>query len=755
MATLNLINSLGKRGVSYGLYSLPADVDDTDFHSQYFVVSEFNTAFTAGKNAFSINGSPHLLNQSEIYIECIDSNGNNLYIELAENSNANGIINNTYKAASSGRLFSIYVFDDTSDGVGWIILYGTLSNGKTVKWMQNITINRALSNESTVRFYQVPTFNVESSISPVINFSIGSQLVSLVKFTGKGNGLAINPPKDTSLATINKVTTDIDYRFTFTTPIVNDFTPDNAGFTSQMIGSTLVLYVHSIQPPASKDIISISQTSSFTIKDIINNNTLIVSDPFTYKDDNGNDIVTNVIGADFNIEYPYISYNNSAEQYQTASIGNFTYTLQASYADITYTNLRTFTGYVARHKLYAKSIVKNSDYSLVSDSPITPNELLIDQNTLNTYYNNLGKFYNDQHIANYWHTSSNNLTMSHTPTYAIDSTFVTTPNLSSLTGSDYIIVKNNSDPGNSNNATYFPYNETQQIIQSGSSYDSNFIELNSNTQYKIILSAVIHKKYSDNAKLDLYFTSSLPGAPLEKNYTKNFGIKLMELNTNTSGSIIDFTDSYTFYTPQHDLFGTLVIVPSKCNIHIKNISLSVFGDDGYSPDTFSLRIPWPVSIANETYQIKAELFDVNSNLVYSDLNIVQSFDPSGQSLTPNVNGGITDTLVVNNLYVSQSIVIANGDLEIPNIPPRLGLIPYLYQSRIISIGPDGGLVFTPITDVSCDDEHIQVTLGDAYNVYDPTPTAIKQSLTAQYDGISSGRKIYFDQFGTKIIETGP
>ncbi len=751
MATLNLINSLGNNGVSYGLYSLPADVNDTNAQSQYFVVSEFNSTFTAGKNAFSINGSPYLLNNSEIYVECLDSNGNNLYIEVAENSNASGIVNNVYQSAASSRLFSIYVFNDTANGIGWIILYGTLTNGKTVKWIQNITIDKTLSNTSVVRFYQTPTFDIESSISPAINSSIGSQLVSLINFTGSGYGLCVNPPKDTSLDTINKVATNVDYRFVFTSPIVNDSTPDSGGLTSQMVGSSLTAYISSIHLPSSKETLSLSQTSSFTIKEVLNNNTLIVDTPFTYQNYQGNQLITNIIAAKFFIQYTYINYNNTASQYQTASIGTVSYPVKNSYADITYTNLRTFTGYVARHKIYAKSLMSTSDYDLISDSPISSNELLIDQNTLNTYYNNLGIFYNSKQITNYWHTSSNHITMSHTPTYAINSMLITSPNPSSLTGSDYIIVKNNSCPSASNNATYFPYNSIQQLAQSGSSYDSNFIELNANTQYKIIFSAVINKQFSAAAKLDLYFTSSSPGASQETNFTNNFGIKLMELNANQSGSIIDFTDSYTFYTPQHDLFGTLVIVPNSCTIRVKQISFSVFGDDGYSPDTFFTRIPWPVSIANEAFQIKSELFDVNSKLIYSDLNIIQNFDPSGSSLPPNITGSNIITT-----EVSASITIpANGKFSFSQIPARTSIIPYLYQTRVLAINDDGTLAFTPMIDISGDDEHIQVIIGDANQAYDPNPTEIRLSLTSQYDGISSGRKIYVDSSGNKIIETTP
>ncbi len=756
MATLNLLNSFGRLGTSYGLYSLKADVIDSQYSSQYFAVSNFNSTLTAGKNAFSINGTPYLLNNAAIYIECLDSSGNNLYIDLARNSDNTATSNNVYTRASTEMLYSIYVFDNTADGVGWIILYGTLVNGKTVKWIQNITINKSLPNQSSVLFYQVPTFDIQSVTIPALNYALGSSLVQVVNLSGDGHTLAVNPTKDTPLNSINVTTTLVDYRFTWNNTSINNSTSDILAFSSQMEGYPIVLNINSITTPGTyTGVTSISQTASFTILNVLTNNTLQLDHPFTYPDAYGNDVVTNIVDANFSIEYPYVNYNSNTNLYETGSTGNTSYTVQNSYADITYTNLRTFTGYVASHNIYARSLLTPSDFTLVASAPISYTELLTDNNTSNTYYSSIGIFYNSQSIHNHYFTSSNNLSMSNTPTYAIDSMLISSGNPSVLTGSDYIIVKNSSDPGQSANATYVPYDETQYLNESGSAYDSNFIQLLANVQHQIVFSAVINKSYSANAKLTLYFTSSIPEASKEMNFTNNFGVKLLELIANESGSVIDFTDDYTFYTPQNTLYGTLVIVPTLCTAYIKNISLTIFGDDGFSPDAFVTQIPWPVTIANEGFEIIAELLDNNGNVIYSDLNAVQGFDVYGQSLLPSGGGGSSGNVTVNNLTVVDSLTVESGVVEFPNIPPRDNTIPNLYQTRVISVNSSGEVVFTPITDVTADDEHITVTLGDPTNVYDVTPTTIQLSLTSQYNGINSGRKITFDSNGNKVIETGP
>ena len=750
--SLNLINSFGLSGVNYGIYTEPADVLDTDYLSRYFVVSDFNPTFSAGKNSLCINGSSFLANGSEILIECIDSGGNRLYIELAKysNSNAQG---NTYTESGGTKVYSIYVFGDTQDGIGKLVLYGMLTDGRTVKWIQNIVINKALKNSSTVRFYQSPTIEIESEVVPVLSSTLSSGTISNKTLNGKVQGLAVNPQKSTILTSVNRVNTDVDYRLTLTSPIVTDVTMDSDEFNSQMIGSIVTLNVNTIQSPNSQQYVSVSQTASFVIKNVLNSSTIQIDSPYYYQDGNGNSSITNIVDANISISYPFINYNDAISSYQTSNIGGTLYTVKQSYADITYRNIRTFSGYVARHKIYRKSMLSNSDFSIVADEPIYPNEILMDDLTQNKYYDLLGKFYNDQHISRYWLSSSTNLSLSHTPSFAVDSMLISSPNPASLTGSDYVIVKNDSIPSG-RNANYIPYDPIVVASQSGSSYDSNFMELKANTQYIIETSTFINKsKDETNANVTLYFTSSIPEASSEENYTDKFGIKIIEISANKTGSSADFINSYAFFTPKSDLYGTIVIVPTKCNVHIKNISFRTYGDDGFSPDEFTTRIPWPVNTANECFQIKAELFNVDGGLIYSNLNIIQSFDPSGSTLIPFVPGGgdYQDLVVSGSLYVSKSIVTEFGDVYIPNIVARPG-VPDVSQSRFVSVRADGALVFDPLVDVSSDDKYIYVSTGDGTNrVMSGINTS--KTLTSRYDS-AGGRKIYWIG-GVKYIETNP
>jgi len=725
---LNLLPSFGKQGVSYGLSTIIADVNDTQYLSKYFVISEFSSKFTAGRNSFSLNGSTFLLPGSEIFIECLDSAGHNLFIEMATTTDATAK-SYAYKEGTS-YIFSIHVYNDIADGVGKIICYGTLADNRTVKWQQNIIIDKTLNNSSRVRFYNDPILEVNSVLTPVLNSDISLNTKQPVVFAGNGYSLAIIPQKDTNFSSVNMRNTNIDYRFVVDSPsVIGNILDDKDGFNSQMIGSKIILSINKIQKPfSSQEIIPTEQNFSSIISNVTTNNTLRLTTPYFYSDQNNNQIITNISDANFVITYPYINYNLTSS-YQTSSINDISYIIKQSYADIIYRNIRTFTGFLARHKIYRKSLVSNADFSVIADEPIFVNEQLRDNLTQNKFYELLGKFYNDQHISRYWFTSSNNLQMVHTPNVFIDSCQLTSSNYNSLLGNDYIIVKNDS-VNIDRNAIYIPFNLDQFNNTSGSAYDSNFIALKSNVQYILQVDAVIQKDYpSVDSRLEFYFTSSISAAKSNQNFNSKYGIKLATLNADKMGNYNNFNNEYFFFIPQEDLYGTMVIVPYKCQPYLKNISFRVYGDDGFSPDLFISRVPWPIVIPNEAYQIKSELFDINHNLVYSNLYVVQNFDPSGSSLTPYIpGGGIYQTTFFPTLTPRSDSEISYSRLV----------------TRIDNSSPPGQLKYTPIVDSGVNNEYIYVLTG-SLNTYD---VLRGQSINSIYS-----RKIYWDGSGNKQVET--
>jgi hypothetical protein len=286
-----------------------------------------------------------------------------------------------YKESTS-FILSIHIFNDTSDGIGRLILYGTLVDGRSVKWVRNITIDKTLNNVSKIRFYQRPQLEVKSILIPILN--AGSSQVTSSRMMGSLHGLAVNPPKDTNLPGVNLRNVDVDYRLIINTPTITSTTDEVNSCNSQMIGSTLDVYIDKIQQPFStNEIHPTTRTKSFVISNIYNNKTIQVSDPYYYTDSKNNSVITNIVSASFDFVYPFVNYNASTASYLTTVVGSSSIVIRQSYADITYRNIRTFSGYLARHKIYKKSLLQNADFQIVADEPLFINEILNDNLTSN------------------------------------------------------------------------------------------------------------------------------------------------------------------------------------------------------------------------------------------------------------------------------------------------------------------------------------------------------------------------------------
>lgn len=626
-----LLSNFGRRGVDHGLFTMQSDIEDTSYLSKYFVISEFNPIFTAGKNVISFNGSSLLYSNSEIQVQCIDSNGNSLYIESPKSK--------TQFSDVANFIVSIHIYNETYNGPGKLALVGKTIKGEIVRWMANISIDKTLQNISKTRLYNTPTIEARSLLYPVIDNTIASGLSKVITLTGSFNSYAVSPIKDTIQSYINPKKTAIDYRLVLNDPMVlsigSHLFPTKS-FNSQMEDQSISLVSTIIQDPFSYTEKSVNISSSFKIKKVIDNKTVILNDAFfyPYRDDQ---VITNINLGNFTSSYKWISYNTQSEVYKQYNHypDPIIYTKE-SYAEIVYRNIKTFSGFIARHKVYRKSLVYSGDFQLIADEPLGTRDLLVDPVTTNKTYESIGTFYNQYHIGKYWCTSSNEIQLFHSVSPYINSMKISkSSSYDVFDGTKYLIAK--IDPITAsivNDATYIPYDSEQFNKLSGSSYSSNFIDLKANSLYVLSMNLSIEKEeYNSNAKVSFYFTSSISSITKEKNYVSLNGLKLGEILVYDSVKVKTFQDKQMlFFTPLDDYYGTLVIIPYQCNITLSELTLGVYGDYGFSPDSLSTKIPFNVNVANEVYQIKAELYDINSTLIYSDLKTIQSFDINGESL---------------------------------------------------------------------------------------------------------------------------
>jgi hypothetical protein len=310
--------------------------------------------------------------------------------------------------------------------------------------------------------------------------------------------------------------------------------------------------------------------------------------------------------------------------------------------------------------------------------------------------------------------------------------------------------------GVTNTSEYIPYDESEFNSLSGSSYNSNFISLKKDSLYRLSMESIIYKDTLDSsAKVSFYFRSSVNGIEHEKDYDSTYGLKIGELAVPEAVTTKSFDGPQTLYfTPIGDYFGTLVIVPYHCYVNLSELSLKIYSDLGFSPDVLSVQTPFLINVQNEAFELKAELFDKDANIVFSDLKTTHIFDPFGDSLktpvgqtsdggTILVGGGATSApaTTVNNFTIT-------GDLSLPNLDPDNGTPSrFVAWSPPSGSNPSGSLVYTNVVKLFIDrNDYISLTSVDFGTQRTLT------SLAVRYDGANKiGRKIVIKNDGTKIV----
>jgi len=619
-----------KTGQILGLSSRTVNIEDKTYLSEYFNLTEFSPEFSVGKNALVINGSDKLKIGAEIFTEAFDGNGVPLFIEKA--------ISTDQLTNKRIIVLSIYVYEQNSIGSGKIILVSTTSDDKTVRWSANININVNKVTDSKIRFYNQPLIQVE----PILSYAVSSSTENNPKIvTGSFLSTPVQPKADFDIQKFGYRKNLVDYR------IIDN----SANFSSSLKNFQVELYINKIKDYASFNEISINTTSSFLIKDVLNKTTLILDTPFTY-----NNKVATITSGNYKIVYNDITYNSNlflSSSYLQESLGlsGAKQYKTFSYAKIIYKNINTFTGKPAKHKVYRKSLRTLGDFESVIDETFGDTEILRDPVTPNKAFERLGSFFSQFHINNFWFTSSNDLNLKYDNQTFIDGLKISGSNLNGT----YAIVKANTSFTN-RNVSYLPYNANEQSAQSGSNFDSNFLGFYKNTDYVLSFrTSVIEKDSSAISKLKFYITSSLPSVNKNIGYDSNRGVLIGEFaySGSTTGKYFDQKQNFEFKFPE-DLYGTLVVYPENVKqIIVSDLSIKVSELYGYTGNAYYVKIPFPVNVANEVFEIKSELYDVNSNLSYTNLRTVQVFDPSGSSKPPDF--GSTSVINVDILNVTSSI----------------------------------------------------------------------------------------------------
>jgi hypothetical protein len=616
-----IISNARNAGQRLNLSNLRVDIEDGSFLSEYFVLSEYNPKFTAGKNTFLLNGSDKLAPNTQIQIEALDCFGNSLYVEVAKTNNV------AYKEGGAIRV-SVYVYNDTPYGVGKLVIVSRDKSNKLIRWIGNIQINPSVQNTSKVIFYKSPTLTVNSTYVPLLTDQSSGYTTNITNTPI--TTYAIVPKKDDDYGLFDIGSSPIDYRLTFL---------DNALVVSSSMKNALV----TVYATALDGGISTTLTSSNVITDVVDERTVKLKNPIYYLNDKNKKIVSNVTGGSLSATITNVKYDG---RFLTSS------SINQSVAFVTYKNLKTFSGNIYRHKLYRRSLSSAGDFEIIADEPFVDSQSLIDQSTSNSYFKSLGSFPNTTHVHHYWFSSSTAISFTRDASYLMDAIQIT----NNTTNEHYVLVKNDTNGGSANHV-YTPYDEAENSVEFGMAYDSNFMKFYPDVTYKFSLrSKVVKYDNSKPASVGIYITSSLfDQVNSDASFDTNRGVKIGEIYLDERSSSLYHPDPLVFYNRFANEFnGTMVIYTNNCVSTLSDLQLSTYSEPSFSPEIFITRIPFPVNVPGEQFEIKGELFDVNSNLVYSDLRTITTFDPSGS--TVNKVLGITSSDTTNGLTLFNVIV---------------------------------------------------------------------------------------------------
>lgn len=140
--------------------------DTSELSPELFVITEFPTKLTAGKNILKLRGnSTNLKPDSLLDIEILDYNNEPIYHEST-----------TYIAEDRSRVISIYIYPNTPPGEARIILTteAVQINGQQIpdkwknvynaKWIRKTLVNPTLANSSEIIFETLPTISIEEHV---------------------------------------------------------------------------------------------------------------------------------------------------------------------------------------------------------------------------------------------------------------------------------------------------------------------------------------------------------------------------------------------------------------------------------------------------------------------------------------------------------------------------------------------------------------------------------------------------------------
>lgn len=534
---------------------------DTNPNSDYFRITEFKDTLTGGKNGFLIEGSEYLKETTEIKIEITDVEGNPVYFEAGTG------VPSYFEGVS--RVVSIFVYSDTPIGIGKVTILGELKkyiedsvvrdvpdnwrNVYNVKWERSVKINRNLYNSDKVRFYELPSAHIEELVKPIYSKTIPDRTVN-----GRLNGVALVSSQPIMLDAQDGTAPKPTYS-TFDRNILYKLTIlDDSIWEESMIGKDIKVQGIDYNP---------------TIVDILNEKEAIVDPPY-----------------EINKELQSLSDKNFSITF--GDLNNIEYTateFNAPFANISFSNLKTFVGSIGRVRIFRRSQSQIADYKLIEEVPIVSNELLTDVQSFRDriYY---GGFSNATILNTYWKSD----------------------NLSASVDSSYL---HNAVVLNSNGVGQF---YTKPIETNEENTNKPTVDIVAGVEYTINFNIRKYKHISKNDYVKVFLQGV--NGEVHQITTINSSDFLLDRNSISHNFVTKFSDNCSL---RFEVVGV--------GWYLNKISLKSAQERSFSPDRISVIQDVPRTLQKETFDFRFDFYDINNNYIPVLVETTATFEKGSPS----------------------------------------------------------------------------------------------------------------------------
>lgn len=324
-----------------GLDTAPVFYTDTsELSPELFVITEFPTKLTAGKNILKLRGnSRNLKIDAELDIEILDYNNNPIYHEAT-----------TYVAEDRSRVISIYIYQDTPPGEARIILsteavqlFGEQiptewKNTFNVKWIRTTLVNPTLYNSSEIIFETLPTVEIEESVGVQLD-----RVYTTIQHPTYNSGSVI-------------------YRNLNNTPIL---IISGGAFIRDMVGGTVTI-TSPVNPTPTPYYAYTLPPYSAKIKKVLSDTTLLLDIPYL------------IAASQSFIPHQFNQFDNSPYSINYTATPTYSATQNSeSFALVKINNLEPVTGDISRIKVFINNSGTVGIWEQVSDIELKETEIFV------------------------------------------------------------------------------------------------------------------------------------------------------------------------------------------------------------------------------------------------------------------------------------------------------------------------------------------------------------------------------------------